>query len=93
MGVLGYSFFVGVPGGNHNLKASPAMSAAPYTAFGADDKRMIQVNQGICTFTSIGNIGDNQSPRIYESGGYWRLTTTTIAGARARCYYYNQNQP
>lgn len=50
------------------------MGTNPYVAYGADDQRMIQVNQGICAFTSIGNIGDIQSPIIYESGGYWRLT-------------------
>lgn len=91
--VDGYSFFVGRPGGTHNIKALPSIGLKAYSAANGEIVDMLQASLGVCAFTSVGGMDDAHRPRIYRFSGTWRLTSTTVQAARARCYYFNQSQP
>jgi len=91
--VDGYSFFVGRPGGSHNIKALPSIGLKGYSAANGEIVEMMPAALGVCAFTSVGAMDDTHRPRIYRFSGVWRLTSTTAQAAKARCYYFNQSQP
>jgi hypothetical protein len=55
---------------------------------------MISVQSGICTIRYVSGVDADTVPRIYRSGGVWRMTWIggDPSAVGADCFHFNQDQ-